>query len=82
MHYRLPAYTTPFLKRRGSAAMGSHDDQHPDDESLESYLLSSLDQHKAKQIEEHLLVCQLCRQNVIELKEYIQAMRKALKAEA
>ena len=51
---------------------------HLDEDSLEKYLLGSLDQHDAKQIEEHLLVCQMCREKASALKDYIQAMRKAL----
>jgi hypothetical protein len=31
--------------------------EHPDEDTLEEYLLGSLDRPAAKQIEEHLLVC-------------------------
>jgi anti-sigma factor RsiW len=54
---------------------------HPDEESLEKYLLGSLDPLDAKQIEEHLLTCQMCREKGAALKDYIQAMRKALATE-
>jgi hypothetical protein len=54
--------------------------EHPDDESLEKYLLGSLDQDEAKQIDEHLLVCQVCIDKVRKLGDYIQTMRKALEA--
>lgn len=52
--------------------------EHPGDDSLEKYFLGSLDQHEAKQIEEHLLVCQLCVENARSMEDYIRAMRKAL----
>jgi hypothetical protein len=52
--------------------------EHPDDESLEKYLLGSLDQHEAKRIEEHLLMCQVCTEKAVKLGDYIRAMRKAL----
>jgi hypothetical protein len=52
--------------------------EHPDEDSLEKYLLGSLDQHEAKQIEEHLLMCQVCIETASKLRYYIQAMRKGL----
>lgn len=55
--------------------------QHPDEETLEKYLLGSLDHHTTKQIEEHLLVCQVCIEKARKLDNYVQAMRKALKTE-
>jgi hypothetical protein len=52
--------------------------EHPDDDSLEKYLLGSLDEHEVKRIEEHLLMCQVCVKKASKLGDYIQAMRKAL----
>jgi hypothetical protein len=51
---------------------------HPDEDSLEKYILGSLDQHDAEQIDEHLLTCQMCREKTTAVKDYIRAMRKAL----
>jgi anti-sigma factor RsiW len=55
--------------------------EHPDEDSLEKYVLGLLDQHEAKQIEEHLLVCEVCIENARTQEDYIRAMRKALAAE-
>jgi hypothetical protein len=54
--------------------------KHPDDESVERYVLGSMSQPAAMQIEEHFLVCQVCRENVRKMEEYIQGMRGALGA--
>ena len=58
--------------------MDSRAGAHPDEDNLEKYFLGSLDQHDRKQIEEHLLTCQVCREKATALKDYVQAMRKAL----
>src|ERR1700726_1030792 len=52
--------------------------EHPDEDNLEQYLMGSLDHDEAKQIEEHLLMCQICRENPGELELYIKAMQTAL----
>ena len=58
--------------------MDLREGEHPDDESLEKFLLGSLGQHEAKHIEEHLLLCQVCIENACKLEDYIQAMKKSL----
>jgi anti-sigma factor ChrR (cupin superfamily) len=55
--------------------------EHPDEETLEKYLLGALDRNAAIPIDEHLLVCQVCIENARKLDDYIKAMRKELKAD-
>ena len=51
---------------------------HPDEETLEAYLLGLLPLRKAARIEEHVLACPECVDTAKELEEYIRAMREAL----
>ncbi len=51
--------------------------EHPDEDTLEKYLLGSLDEKEAQGVEEHLLVCQPCIDKAEDMRNYIQAMRKA-----
>jgi anti-sigma factor RsiW len=51
---------------------------HPDDETLESYLLGSLPRREVKHIEEHLLTCHDCVASAKRVEAYIQAMRAGL----
>jgi len=51
---------------------------HPDDETLESYLLGSLPSREVKHIEEHLLTCRDCVESAKRVDAYIQAMRAEL----
>lgn len=57
--------------------MDSIPDDHPDEDTLEKYLLGSLDEKEALGIEEHLLVCRPCIEKAEELRSYIQAIRQA-----
>ena len=52
--------------------------RHPDEQTLEAYLLGTLPPRKAKRVEEHLLVCSECIDAAKELEEYIRSMRAAL----
>ena len=52
--------------------------KHPDEETLEAYLLGLLPLRKAKRIEEHVLGCPECVDAAEELEEYIRAMRATL----
>ncbi len=52
---------------------------HPDD-SLEKYVLGSLEQHEVEPIDEHLLVCEVCIENARAQEDFIRAMRKVLEA--
>jgi anti-sigma factor RsiW len=51
---------------------------HPDDETLESYLLGSLPPGEVKHIEEHLLTCHDCVESAKRVEAYIEAMRAGL----
>ncbi|HXI41298.1 MAG TPA: zf-HC2 domain-containing protein [Bryobacteraceae bacterium] len=51
---------------------------HPDDRTLESYLLGSLPPEEVRHIEEHLLTCHDCVESAERVEAYIQAVRAAL----
>ena len=51
---------------------------HPDDETLESYLLGSLPRQEVKHIEEHLLTFHDCVESAKRVEAYIEAMRAEL----
>lgn len=51
---------------------------HPDDETLESYLLGSLPPGEVQLIEEHLLTCHDCVESAKRVEAYVQAMRAEL----
>ena len=51
--------------------------QHPSEESLEMYSMGSLPDSKTGPLEEHLLVCQLCRERLVATDEFVAAMRAA-----
>lgn len=50
---------------------------HPSDESLESYALGSLEEPVLSELEEHLLLCSRCQDHVKEIDEYHAAMKGA-----
>ena len=52
--------------------------KHPDEKTLEAYLLGLLPLRNAKRIEEHMLGCPECVEAAKELEEYIRAMRTTL----
>ena len=52
--------------------------KHPDEETLQAYLLGLLPRRNAKRIEEHVLACPECVEAAKELEEYIRAMRATL----
>jgi len=51
---------------------------HPDDRTLEAYLLGSLPRREVQHIEEHLLTCHDCVESAERVEAYIQAVRAAL----
>ena len=51
---------------------------HPDEETLESYVLGSLPPREVQHIEEHLLTCHDCVESAKRVEAYIQAMRAGL----
>jgi anti-sigma-K factor RskA len=57
--------------------MASRVDRHLDEEAAEQYSLSNLSARKVAEIEEHLLICEPCRQAVAASDAYVAAMRKA-----
>jgi len=52
--------------------------RHPDEQTLEGYLLGTLPLGKAKRIEEHLVACPECVDSSEKLEDYIRSMRAAL----
>ncbi len=52
--------------------------KHPSDDELEMYVLGRLDEVHTAPVEEHLLVCEPCRERLQEIEEYAVAMRHAL----
>jgi anti-sigma factor RsiW len=58
-------------------AMAAELDWHFDDEAAERYSLGTLSCEEAKQIEEHLLICEACQSRVAKSDEYVAAMRRA-----
>lgn len=52
-------------------------DQHFDEEAAEKYSLGTMSARAKAQIEEHLLICETCRQAVAVADEYAAAMRQA-----
>lgn len=58
--------------------MRSKAGEHPDEETLEKYLLGSLEPDEVARIEEHLLTCAKCVDHAGEMRHYIDSMRKAL----
>jgi hypothetical protein len=52
---------------------------HASDEALEQYATHSLPEAALAEIEEHLLVCSQCQQQVEEIDAYVSAMRSAAK---
>ncbi len=57
------------------------DGGHPSEEVLELYALGRLEEDRLGPVEEHLLVCEDCRQAVEQADEYARVMRAALEAE-
>lgn len=50
---------------------------HLDEESAEQYSLGQLSARKVAEVEEHLLVCNSCREMVTSSDSYVAAMRAA-----
>ena len=51
--------------------------RHLDEEAAENYSLGSLSAKKTAEVEEHLLICDSCRQVVAASDAYVAAMHKA-----
>jgi len=53
--------------------------EHPTDDTLEGYARNNLDQSARDDVEDHLLVCEGCRQRLEIHEAYLRAMREALR---
>jgi len=51
--------------------------RHIDEEEIEKYLLSDASQEECARLEEHILVCEACRQRLAEEDVYLSSMRLA-----
>ena len=52
-------------------------DRHPDAEEIESYSMGAISDAETGGLEEHLLICEQCRNRVLEADAYLSAMRQA-----
>jgi hypothetical protein len=57
--------------------MHIHDVRHLEDSAVESYAMRSLPDPSAAEVEQHLLICQDCRDRVAETDAYFRAIRMA-----
>lgn len=57
--------------------MAGNFDGHAEEGELERYSMKSLPEAEAERLEEHLLVCEPCRQRLTETDRYVSAMRRA-----
>jgi anti-sigma factor RsiW len=61
---------------------GGMNTNHLDAEALERYALGQLEEPEHAATEEHLLICEECRNRLIEAERYVRAMREALRRPA
>lgn len=52
---------------------------HLSDDQLERLLLGRLDSEETAQAEQHILTCQECAARLDDMREYVEAMRAALR---
>ncbi len=57
--------------------MGIEADRHLADDSIESYILGSLRREELDEADQHLLICDACRERVGQLDGYVRAMKDA-----
>ncbi|MBZ5725105.1 MAG: hypothetical protein LAP87_08925 [Acidobacteriia bacterium] len=57
--------------------MASVINRHLDEEEIEKYSLNSISEAETGHIEEHLLICEACRQQVAQSDLYVSSMRRA-----
>jgi hypothetical protein len=55
---------------------------HPSEEILEEYVLNRLPEARTAQVEEHLLICQSCRDTVAETDSFMSALKVAARQPA
>ena len=58
-------------------AMANSADPHIDGETLEKYSIGDVSAKTTARVEEHLLACDSCRQNLMQVDVYVAAMRHA-----
>jgi len=58
-------------------AMQPDTGRHIDDDEMERYSMGDAPQERVVQIEEHLLICESCRQRATQSDAYVAAMRRA-----
>jgi hypothetical protein len=58
--------------------MSSSANKHPTDDTLELHALKQLPESEREPLEEHLLVCEECRQRLDKTEDYVAAMQQAL----
>ena len=51
--------------------------QHFEDEVLEGYVLGTLSPVQAEELEEHLLICEGCRERVDSMSDFVQSISAA-----
>ena len=61
---------------------GGMNSDHIDAETLERYALGHLAEAELGRVEEHLLLCQECRNWLIVAEKYVRTMREALRRPA
>jgi hypothetical protein len=57
--------------------MGTESGDHPDESQLENYSLGRIPEPEAARLEEHLLLCDACRQCLEASDVYVRSMRRA-----
>lgn len=50
---------------------------HPDEELLEGYVMETISEEEALELEEHLLTCEDCRQALTATEAFVAAMKAA-----
>ena len=64
---------------KGAQAIPRHTaTSHQGDDQLELYALGRLSEPEQAVIEEHLLICEACRQRLDDVEAYAKAMRQAI----
>jgi anti-sigma factor RsiW len=57
--------------------MATEIDRHIDEATIEKYSMEALSEKVRARVEEHLLLCERCRQSVASSGAYVAAMRQA-----
>ena len=51
---------------------------HLTEDGIETYCLNRLEENKLEEVETHLLLCQKCRQSVVEMDTYLASLLEHL----